>query len=141
MMTYSKKQLQEKLDGMNAQYDPDASAAELKALYDELKTATAEESKVEQDTVSNNEVQENEENIDAPEANEHDDTPVNGSPAIMVRQTCEKLYLRSTPEKVSGNEIAILLGNREYATPEIGEEWTYLFGVDGYVASAFIEEV
>lgn len=141
MMTYSKKQLQEKLDGMNAQYDPDASAAELKALYDELKTATAEESKVEQDTVSNNEVQEDEENIDAPEADEHDGTPIDASPAIMVRQTCDKLYLRSAPEKVSGNEIAILLGNREYAAREIGEEWTYLFGVDGYVTSAFIEEV
>lgn len=140
-MTYSKKQLQEKLDGMNAQYDPNASAAELKALYDELKTATAEESKVEQDTVSNNEVQEDEENIDAPEADEHDGTPIDASPAIMVRQTCDKLYLRSAPEKVSGNEIAILLGNREYAAREIGEEWTYLFGVDGYVASAFIEEV
>lgn len=139
-MTYNKKQLQEKLDGMNAQYDPDASAAELKALYDELKTATAEESKVEQDTVSNNEVQEDKENVDAPEADEHDGTPIDTSPAIMVRQTCDKLYLRSTPEKVSGNEIAILLGNREYAAREIGEEWTYLFGVDGYVASAFIEE-
>lgn len=141
MMTYSKKQLQEKLDGMNAQYDPDASVAELKALYDELKTATAEGSKVEQDTASNNEVQEDEENIDVPEADEHDDTPIDTSPAIMVRQTCDKLYLRSTPEKVSGNEIAILLGNREYAAREIGEEWTYLFGVDGYVASTFIEEV
>lgn len=141
MMTYNKKQLQEKLDGMNAQYDPDASVAELKALYDELKTATAEESKVEQDNASNNEAQEDEENIDAPEADEHDDTPINASPAIMVRQTCDKLYLRSAPEKVSGNEIAILLGNREYAAREIGEEWTYLFGVDGYVASAFIEEV
>ena len=138
-MTYSKKQLQEKLDGMNAQYDPDASVAELKALYDELKPATAEESKV--DTTSSNETQETEENVDAPEADEHDDTPIDASPAIMVRQTCEKLYLRSTPEKVSGNEIAILLGNREYAAREIGEEWTYLFGVDGYVASAFIEEV
>ena len=140
-MAYSKAQLEEKLDSMGVQYDPDATASELKALYDELKTATVDESKGEPDTAPDSKPQEPQEATDSPEKDKKDDTPINGSPAIVVHQTCEKLYLRATPEKVSGNEIAILLGNREYAAREIGEEWTYLFGVDGYVASTFIEEV
>ena len=140
-MAYSKAQLEEKLDSMGVQYDPDASASELKDLYDELKTATVDESKGEPDTAPDSKPQEPQETTDSTEADKRDDTPTDGSPVIVVRQTCEKLYLRATPEKVSGNEVAILLGGREYAAQEIGEEWTYLFGMDGYVASALIEEV
>ena len=43
--------------------------------------------------------------------------------------------------EVSGNEIAILLGNRGHVAQEIGKEWTYLLYMDGYVASAFIEGI
>nr|DAZ40292.1 MAG TPA: hypothetical protein [Caudoviricetes sp.] len=161
-MTYSKKQLMEKLDAMGAQYDPEASVQELDQLYRELKTATAPvdegtvhslddadtttESTDEADIESKEEDSPDdsesvaEELVDTSKAEVQDDMPVNAAPVIMVRQTCKKLYLRSTPEKVSGNEVAILLGGREYAAREIGEEWTYLFGMDGYVASAFIEE-
>ena len=140
-MAYSKAQLEEKLDSMGVQYDPDATASELKALYDELKTATIDESKGEPDPAPDSKPQEPQETYDTPEADKLDDTPTNGSPVIVVHQTCEKLYLRATPEKVSGNEIAILLGNKSHVAQEIGKEWTHLLDMDGYVASAFIEEV
>lgn len=140
-MTYSKTQLKEKLDSMGVQYDPEASATELKALYDELKTATIDEQKGEPDLAPDIKPQEPQEATDTPENDKKDDTPTNGSPAIVVHQTCEKLYLRATPEKVSGNEIAILLGNKSHVAQEIGKEWTYLLDMDGYVASALIEEV
>lgn len=140
-MAYSKTQLKEKLDSMGVQYDPDASTAELKDLYDELKTAIADESKGEPDTAPDSKPQEPQETTDAPEADKQDDMPIDASPTIVVHQTCEKLYLRATPEKVSGNKIAILLGNKSHVAQEIGEEWTYLLDMDGYVASALIEEV
>lgn len=140
-MAYSKAQLEEKLDSMGVQYDPDATASELKALYDELKTATVDESKGEPDTAPDSKPQEPQETTDSTEADKRDDTPTDGSPVIVVHQTCEKLYLRATPEKVSGNEIAILLGNKSHVAQEIGKEWTHLLDMDGYVASAFIEEV
>lgn len=140
-MAYSKAQLEEKLDSMGVQYDPDATASELKALYDELKTATVDESKGEPDPAPDSKPQEPQETSDTPEADKLDDTPTDSSPVIVVHQTCEKLYLRATPEKVSGNEIAILLGNKSHVAQEIGKEWTRLLDMDGYVASAFIEEV
>ncbi len=137
-MTYSKTQLKEKLDSMGAQYDPDATASELKDLYDELKTATVDESKEEPDTAPDSKPQEPQETTDT---DKQDDTPTDGRPTIVVHQTCEKLYLRATPEKVSGNEIAILLGNKSHVAQEISEEWTHLLDMDGYVASSFIEAV
>lgn len=140
-MTYSKKQLNEKLDAMGVIHDPDSPVNELKALYDEVKTVSKEDTEEQAvAAIDNTPTAADEGATDATDtAAEDPDSPVNELKSPQsVRVNCSKLALRSCPSKNSPM-IDVLEEGAEFTAEEFESEWLYVPDRDGYVMREFVE--